>query len=135
MVREPTMVSQQGLRRPGARDRALARQSAGRAGLGRLRGGRRAPPAGGAFSVHRGAGTAAALARRRLLPDAAGARGLRGGLGFRLRLAALARGGGAAAPLPATQQPPHRLKRFTPKVVAPLRRLFVITVTPFSLTG
>jgi hypothetical protein len=61
------MVSQQGLRRPGARDRALARQSAGRAGLGRLRGGRRAPPAGGAFSVHRGAGAAAALVSCRTL--------------------------------------------------------------------
>src|SRR4029077_8138591 len=68
---------------------------AGVAGLGRRRGGRTAS-ARGAFPAHRGAGAAAALARRRLLTNAAGARGLRGaGLGFRLRFSALARGGGA----------------------------------------
>src|SRR4051812_11892803 len=49
-----------------------------RAGLGRRRGGRRTASARGAFPVlHRGAGAAAALARRRLLTNAAGARNLR----------------------------------------------------------
>ena len=69
---------------------------AGVGGRGRRRGGRRTASARGAFPAHRGVGAAAALARRRLLTNAAGARGLRGaGLGFRLRLSALARGAGA----------------------------------------
>src|SRR6476469_8545663 len=64
--------------------------------LGRLRGGRRTASSRGAFSAHRGASAAAALARRRLLTNAAGARGLLGaGLGFSLRLSALVRRGGA----------------------------------------
>jgi len=68
---------------------------AGVAGLGRRRGGGRTASARGAFPAHRGVGAAAALARRRLLMNAAGARSLRGaGLGFRLRPSALARGGG-----------------------------------------
>jgi len=62
--------------------------------LGRLRAGRRTASSRGAFSAHRGADAAAAPARRRLLTNAAGARGLRGaGLGFPLRL--LVRRGGA----------------------------------------
>ena len=47
---------------------------AGVAGRGRRRGGRRTASARGAFPAHRGAGAAAALARRRLLTNAAGAR-------------------------------------------------------------
>src|SRR3954469_7739186 len=68
----------------------------GLGGRGRWRGGRRMASTRWAFPAHRGVGAAAALARRRLLTNAAGTRSLRGaGLGFGLRLFALDGGAGA----------------------------------------
>src|SRR6476646_7878980 len=100
---------------------------AGVGGRGRRRGGRRTASARGAFPAHRGVGAAAALARRRLLTNAAGARGLRGaGLGFGLRLSALAGRAGARLLLVALRaRPAGRLGRLgalvRPPVALPAR--------------
>src|SRR3954453_9722009 len=100
---------------------------AGVAGLGRRRGGGRTASARGAFPAHRGVGAAAALARRRLLMNAAGARSLRrAGLGFRLRLSALAGRAGARLLVVALRaRPAGRLGRLgavvRPPVALPAR--------------
>ena len=88
----------------------------------------RTASARGAFPAHRGVGAAAALARRRLLMNAAGARSLRrAGLGFRLRLSALARGGGLL--LVALRACPggrlYRLGGLVPRPVAAPRAIIV----------
>src|SRR3954468_16181860 len=111
---------------------------AGVGGRGRRRGGRRTASTRGTFPAHRGARASAALARRRLLTNAAGARCRRGaGLGLRLRLSALARRAGARARfllVALRARPAGRLGRLG-VVVAPPVALPAIIVTPRAPAG